>query len=99
MQNVAQQVGVQVSKAVLSKGASRFVPILGAVGVGTYAYFDTLQVAKTAVELFERDLVVEADVSASDDLAKAGFTRVKRETAGASAPPSSNTKRASSPRK
>ena len=82
MQNVAQQVGVQVSKAVLSKGASRFVPILGAVGVGTYAYFDTLQVAKTAVELFERDLVVEADVSTSDDLAKAGFTRVPRDTAG-----------------
>lgn len=80
MQNMAQQVGIQVSKAVLSKGASRFVPILGAVGVGTYAYFDTLQVAKTAVELFERDLVVEADVSASDDLTKAGFTRLPRDT-------------------
>ena len=87
MQNVAQQVGIQVSKAVLSKGASRFVPILGAVGVGTYAYFDTLQVAKTAVGLFERDLMVEADVSASDDLAKAGFKRVPLDTVGDTKPP------------
>ena len=61
MQNIAQQVGIQVSKAVLTKGASRFVPVLGAVGVGAYAYFDTLQVAKTAVALFEKDLVVEFD--------------------------------------
>ena len=31
------------------------------MGVGAYAYFDTLQVAKTAVELFERDTVIEAE--------------------------------------
>lgn len=59
LQNIAQQVGVQVSKAVLTKSASRFVPILGAVGVGAYAYYDTLQVAKTAMELFERATVVD----------------------------------------
>jgi hypothetical protein len=58
LQGLAQQLGVQLSKAVISKGASRFVPLLGAVGVGAYAYFDTLQVAKTAVELFERETVV-----------------------------------------
>lgn len=60
LQNIAKTVGIQVSKAVLSKGAARFVPLVGAVGVATYAYFDTLQVAKTAVELFERDIVIEA---------------------------------------
>lgn len=63
MQNIAQQVGVQVSKAVLTKSASRFVPILGAVGVGAYAYYDTLQVAKTAVELFERDTIIDENPS------------------------------------
>ena len=36
----------------LGRSASRFVPILGAVGVGAYAYYDTLQVAKTAIALF-----------------------------------------------
>lgn len=63
LQNIAQQIGVQVSKAVLSKGAARFVPLLGAVGVGAYAYFDTLQVAKTAVELFERASIIDETAS------------------------------------
>lgn len=59
LQNIAQQIGVQVSKTVLSKSVSRFVPLLGAVGVGAYAYFDTLQVAKTAVELFEQTTIID----------------------------------------
>ena len=61
MQAIAQQVGVKVSQAVLGKSLSRFVPLIGAVGVGAYAYFDTLTVAKNAVELFERDLIIEAE--------------------------------------
>lgn len=59
LQGLAQQIGVQVSKAMLGKSAARFVPLLGAVGVGAYAYFDTLQVAKNAVELFERATVID----------------------------------------
>jgi hypothetical protein len=66
LQNLAKSVGVQVSKTVLSKGAARFVPLLGAVTVGAYAYFDTLQVAKTAVDLFERDIVIDADTALSE---------------------------------
>ena len=61
LQSIAQQVGVKVTQAVLSKSISRFVPLIGAVGVGAYAYFDTLQVAKNAVELFERDLIIETE--------------------------------------
>lgn len=61
LQAIAQQVGVKVSQAVLGKSLSRFVPLIGAVGVGAYAYFDTLQVAKNAVELFERELIIEAE--------------------------------------
>lgn len=68
LQGLAQQLGVQVSKAVIGKSAARFVPLLGAVGVGAYAYFDTLQVAKTAVELFERDTVVDADPGPDADV-------------------------------
>lgn len=59
LQNLAQKVGVLITKTVIRKSAARFVPLLGAVGVGAYAYFDTLQVAQTAVELFERDIVIE----------------------------------------
>ena len=61
LQAIAQQVGVKVSQAVLGKSLSRFVPLIGAVGVGAYAYFDTLQVAKNAVELFEREMIIEAE--------------------------------------
>jgi hypothetical protein len=64
LQNLAKTIGVQVSKTVISKGAARFVPLLGAVTVGAYAYFDTVQVAKTAVDLFERDIVIDADTKA-----------------------------------
>ena len=63
LQSIAQQIGIQVSKTVLSKSVSRFVPLLGAVGVGAYAYFDTLQVAKTAVELFEQTTTIDQNDS------------------------------------
>lgn len=59
LQSLAQQLGVQVTKSMLGKSASRVVPLLGAVGVGAYAYFDTLQVAKTAVALFEQQTIID----------------------------------------
>ena len=52
LQNIAQKIGLQVSQKVLGKSVSRFVPLIGAVGVGAYAYFDTTRVAQTATELF-----------------------------------------------
>jgi hypothetical protein len=67
LQNLAKMIGVQVSKTVISKGAARFVPLMGAVTVGAYAYFDTMQVAKTAVDLFERDIVIDADTTIQSD--------------------------------
>jgi len=53
LQVLAQKLGVALAGAALRKGASRFVPLLGAVSVGAYAYYDTLQVANNAVALFE----------------------------------------------
>ncbi len=52
LQNIAQKIGLQVSQKVLGKSVSRFIPLIGAVGVGAYAYFDTTRVAQTATELF-----------------------------------------------
>ena len=52
LQNIAQKIGLQVSQKVLGKSVARFVPLLGAVGVGAYAYFDTARVAQTAIALF-----------------------------------------------
>lgn len=62
LQMETQKLGILVSKTMLRKSATRFVPLLGAVSVGAFAYFDTLEVAKTAVELFERDCTIEADM-------------------------------------
>lgn len=52
-QGIARNVGIKVSQRALGKALSRWVPVIGAVGVAGYAYFDTAQVARTAIEMFE----------------------------------------------
>ncbi|MFC5527398.1 hypothetical protein ACFPPA_16775 [Rhodanobacter ginsengisoli] len=52
-QRVAKQVGVKLTRRTLSKGVSRWLPVIGALGVGAYAYYDTGQVADTAIAMFE----------------------------------------------
>lgn len=58
-QRVARQVGVQLGRRTIGKSLSRWLPVAGAVGVGAYAYYDTLHVAATARELFSGDITVE----------------------------------------
>jgi hypothetical protein len=53
-----RRVGVSVAERVAGRALSRWVPVLGAVGVGAYAYYDTRQIAKSAVAVFESDLAV-----------------------------------------
>ena len=48
---VVAKVGVTVSKRVAGTAASRWVPLAGAAAVGAYAYWDTLQVARSARRL------------------------------------------------
>jgi len=55
LQNVARQIGVRLTRHAIGKGAARWVPVIGAVGVGAYAYFDTMQVAFTATQLFQKN--------------------------------------------
>lgn len=61
IQSLARTVGTKVTQKMIGKGVSRFVPLLGAVGVSAYAYFDTSQVAKTAIELFSSEITLDAD--------------------------------------
>lgn len=58
-QRVARQVGVKLTRRTLSEGVSRWLPIVGALGVGAYAYYDTGQVARTAIELFESEISID----------------------------------------
>lgn len=53
LQQIARKLGITVNKKVIGGGISRFLPVLGAMGVGGYAYYDTTQVAATAIALFE----------------------------------------------
>ena len=52
IQGIARRIGVRVSERGFASAVSRWLPVLGAVGVGGYAFYDTTQVAKTAMELF-----------------------------------------------
>jgi hypothetical protein len=67
LQRLAGRIGVSVSKRAVGKGISRWLPIVGALGVGAYAYYDTGQVARTAIELFSGEVHVEEDGHASPE--------------------------------
>lgn len=58
LRSIAGRIGAKVSERALTKGASRWLPVVGAIGVAAYAYYDTAQVAKAAIALFERELEV-----------------------------------------
>ncbi len=51
LKGIVQKVGVTLTKRVAGTAASRWVPLAGAAAVGAYAYWDTLQVARTAHRL------------------------------------------------
>jgi hypothetical protein len=57
---LTRRIGASLAKRAAGKGMARWLPIVGAVGVGAYAYFDTAQVAATAIDLFEGVIEVDA---------------------------------------
>jgi hypothetical protein len=65
-QRIVSKVGLRVTQRSISRGISRFLPVVGAVGVGAYAYYDTSKVAETAIELFGQ-LDVESEPNAAPE--------------------------------
>jgi hypothetical protein len=59
LQGVAERVGVRITQQTIGKGISRWIPVAGALGVGAYAYYDTGQVARTAIELFRHQVEID----------------------------------------
>lgn len=57
---LTRRIGARLAQRAAGKGMARWLPIVGAVGVGAYAYFDTAQVATTAIDLFEGVIEVDA---------------------------------------
>ena len=51
LKTVVSKVGIKLTQRVAGNAASRWIPLAGAAAVGAYAYWDTLQVARTARRL------------------------------------------------
>ncbi|MGI8895042.1 MAG: hypothetical protein ACR2HE_05235 [Casimicrobiaceae bacterium] len=51
LKHVVSKIGANVTRRLTGRAASRWVPLAGAAAVSAYAYWDTLQVAKTARRL------------------------------------------------
>ena len=67
LKHVVSKIGANVTRRLTGRAASRWVPLAGAAAVSAYAYWDTLQVAKTARRLLtaspDDDRTIEADRS------------------------------------
>jgi hypothetical protein len=68
LQSAAQAIGVNLTQRTIGKGISRFMPIIGAVGVGVYAYRDTREVASIAIDMFSKMQADETMQPVSDVL-------------------------------
>lgn len=62
---LTRRIGARLGKRMQAKGRSPWLALAGAAGIGAYAYFDTVHVAATAIELFEREIVLEPATGAA----------------------------------
>ena len=78
LRRVAERIGVKLSQRALGSGAARLMPLLGAAGVGAYAWYDTRQVARTAIAMFEREVEIDPAAPRSNEITA---RRVERDAA------------------
>jgi hypothetical protein len=67
IQTILQKVGVKITQRIAGAGIARLLPIIGALGVAGYAYYDTGQVGQTAIEFFGSTIDVEDASKSSRD--------------------------------
>ena len=58
MRTLVSKIGIQLGERTVGKAVARYAPVVGAVGVGAYAYYDTKKVAETAIQLFSSEVLV-----------------------------------------
>lgn len=56
IRGIAERIGVRLSQRTLGSSLARMLPVAGALGVGAYAWYDTRQVAGTAIAMFTHDV-------------------------------------------
>lgn len=59
LQKIAQAVTIKTTQRAIKQGIARWVPIVGALGVAGYAFYDTGEVAANAMNLFSKDIEIE----------------------------------------
>jgi hypothetical protein len=59
LQTLLGKIGVRVTQRVISRGISRWIPLLGAAVIAGYAWYDTGKVGESALELFSEPLDLE----------------------------------------
>lgn len=52
------KLGLKLAQKTVGKAFARWAPVVGALGVGGYAYYDTKKVGANAIELFSCELVL-----------------------------------------
>lgn len=72
IERVAGKIGVGLSRRVAGNGIARWLPVIGALGVSAYAYYDTRQVARTAIALFHQQPNAGAETADEPAAARAG---------------------------
>lgn len=68
--SIANKIGMRITQRSIGRAVSRVIPIAGAIGVGAYSWYDTRQVARTAIDLFSHDLATETAPSRSAPVKK-----------------------------
>ena len=85
IERVSTKIGLGVSRRIAGRGITRWLPVLGAIGVGAYAHYDTGQVARTAIALFGGD-APRARRAKRARRSRAAATRKRAKGAGQAAP-------------
>lgn len=93
--SVARQIGVKLSQRTVGKGVARWLPVVGALSVGAYAYYDTTQVANTAIEMFESEVAIDEDEGENEDEDESNAQQPAATSARKPRPASKPTSRAS----
>ncbi|WP_291855205.1 hypothetical protein [Accumulibacter sp.] len=62
VQAVAVKIALHIAQRMVGRGVARWLPVFGALGAGAYAYYDTVQVARTAIEFFSGAIDAEVVV-------------------------------------
>lgn len=62
MKRMLEAIGIKIAQRSIGKGIARWLPLVGAAGVAGYAYYDTNQVGKTALNFLSSDISIDGNV-------------------------------------